>query len=41
MSVTIAFCSVCRRDVHVADGESLTCPVCSSPLLEPTQAGAG
>lgn len=34
MTVTTGFCPVCKRHVHVADGEPLSCPVCSSPLIE-------
>lgn len=33
MSVTIAFCPTCQRDVHLAGDESLTCPVCSAALI--------
>lgn len=29
-----AFCSVCNRQVNLADGDPLSCPVCSSPLIE-------
>lgn len=36
VTVKIALCQTCRRDVHVAEGEPLTCPVCSSPLVETT-----
>lgn len=34
MAVLKAFCSVCNREVHLVDGQTLVCPVCSSPLIE-------
>ncbi|MGH2775921.1 MAG: hypothetical protein ACRDJT_10895 [Actinomycetota bacterium] len=29
-----AFCTTCSRTVYVEIGNSLICPVCSSPILE-------
>jgi hypothetical protein len=29
-----AFCTTCSRTVYVDLGDSLVCPVCSSPILE-------
>lgn len=34
MAVTMAFCSVCERQVHLSEHDRLSCPVCSTPLLE-------
>lgn len=33
-----AFCTTCQRNVYVEDGDTPVCPVCSSPLLETTEA---
>ena len=33
MSVVSGFCSNCQRNVYVSQSDSLTCPVCASPLL--------
>lgn len=30
----IVFCTSCQRDLYVAAGDELACPVCSSPLVE-------
>lgn len=38
MTVRSGFCSICRRQVNLSDGESFACPVCSSPLIESTAA---
>ena len=35
-----AFCTTCQRNVYVEDGDTPVCPVCSSPLLETTEARA-
>lgn len=35
MGVKPTFCSICNRSVYVSHADSLACPVCSSPLLEP------
>lgn len=29
-----AFCTTCQRTVYIGDGDSGSCPVCSSPLLD-------
>ena len=34
MAVKPTFCSICNRSVYVGHSDSLSCPVCSSPLLE-------
>ncbi len=34
MGVTTAFCTECDRQVHLSDDEALSCPVCSTPLVE-------
>ena len=34
MAITMAFCSECDRQVHLSDGQALSCPVCSTPLVE-------
>lgn len=34
MAVRSAFCSVCNRQVNLSERDSLTCPVCSSLLIE-------
>ena len=33
-----AFCTTCQRMVYIEEGETAVCPVCSSPLLESTEA---
>lgn len=38
MAVTAGFCSVCNRQVYVSEGDQLSCPVCSSPLIETASA---
>ncbi len=40
MAVKPTFCSICNRAVYVAHPDPLSCPVCSSPLLEPAGHGA-
>lgn len=39
MTVRYAYCSTCARQVALGPTDPLTCPVCSSPLVEtvPTQ----
>ena len=32
-----AFCTTCQRMVYIEEGETVVCPVCSSPLLESTR----
>jgi hypothetical protein len=34
MAVRVAFCSFCNREVHLADADPSSCPVCSSPVFE-------
>lgn len=34
MTITMAFCSECGRQVHLSNEDTLSCPVCSTPLLE-------
>ncbi len=34
MAVKPTFCSICHRSVYVGHFDSLSCPVCASPLLE-------
>ncbi len=34
MPVKRAFCTTCQRQVDVPEVDSLTCPACSSPLIE-------
>ena len=29
-----AFCTTCQRTVYIGDGDSGSCPVCSSPLVD-------
>jgi hypothetical protein len=29
-----AFCPVCQRTVYIEAGDTVVCPVCSTPLLE-------
>jgi DNA-directed RNA polymerase subunit RPC12/RpoP len=33
-----AYCSTCERTVYIEEGDTPVCPVCSSPLLETTDA---
>jgi hypothetical protein len=40
MGVKPTFCSICNRSVYVAHTDALSCPVCSSPLLEPAAPAA-
>ncbi|CAN5687304.1 hypothetical protein BH24ACT26_BH24ACT26_02360 [soil metagenome] len=35
MATLEAFCPLCRRTVHLGEGESHVCPVCSSRLMGP------
>ncbi len=35
-----SFCTVCQRTVYVAEDDAQVCPVCSTPLLSPTQESA-
>jgi DNA-directed RNA polymerase subunit RPC12/RpoP len=34
MPVRTAFCTTCNRDVHLSEPDEVSCPVCSSPLIE-------
>lgn len=36
MGVKPTFCSSCNRSVYVSHSDALSCPVCSTPLLEAT-----
>jgi RNA polymerase subunit RPABC4/transcription elongation factor Spt4 len=33
-----AFCTTCQRTVYIEEGETPVCPVCSSPLIQTTDA---
>jgi hypothetical protein len=33
-----AFCPVCQRTVYIEEGDTVVCPVCSTPLLEVVEA---
>lgn len=34
-----AFCPTCKRTVYLEDGDTVVCPVCSTPLIETVETG--
>jgi Zn finger protein HypA/HybF involved in hydrogenase expression len=39
--MTNAFCAKCNRHLIVSEEDSLTCPVCSSPLIDTSAVTGG